>query len=66
MSAAKRDNYVFRQVVTAAQAALRSMPRNPAARPDRAAPALGLQASWSEGAKQGSDPYNSCGARTSS
>ena len=66
MSAAKRDNYVFRQVVTAAQAALRSMPRNPAARPDGEAPALGVQASWSESAQQGGDPYNSCGARTRS
>ena len=64
MSAAKRDNYEFRHALSAAQAPLRSLPRKVASRPGQAAPVLGLETSWSEGAKPGGDPYNSCGART--
>jgi hypothetical protein len=64
MSAAKRDNYEFRHAVDAGRAAVRSMPRKTASRPDQTVPRLGLQASWKEDTKPGSDPYNSCGART--
>jgi hypothetical protein len=64
MSAAKRDNYEFRHALAAGHAPLRSLPRTAASRPDQTVPALGVQGSWNEGATRGSDPYNSCGART--
>jgi hypothetical protein len=64
MSAAKRDNCEFRRPAAAIPAASRSMPRNGARRPDQTSQALGLQASWNEATRPGSDPYNSRGART--
>jgi len=64
MSAAKRDNDEFRHAVSAAQAALRSTPRQSALRPGQAAAALGLQTPLSVGTPQGGDPYNSRGVRT--
>jgi hypothetical protein len=64
MSAAKRASFEFRHAVTASHGALRSTPRQAASRPDQVAPKLVVQGSWNEGIERGSDPYNSCGART--
>jgi hypothetical protein len=64
MSAAKRDNYEFRHAATAGAAVLRSLPRKVASRPDPGQQTPGLQASRNEDSARGSDPYNSCGART--
>jgi hypothetical protein len=66
MSAAKRDNYEFRQELASGHTVSRSSPPKAASRPDPSARTLGLQVSWKEGTRQGSDPYNSCGARTRS
>ena len=64
MSAAKRDNYEFSHALAAGQAELRSMPRKATSAPDPGVQTLGLKGSWHEVTTQGSDPYNSCGART--
>ena len=63
MSAAKRDNCEFRHPATAIPAASRSLPPKGARRPEQTPQGLGLQASWNEATKPGSDPYNSRGAR---
>ena len=64
MSISKRDNYEFRQALTANRAAVSTTPGDTASRLGRAAQALRVQASWNEGAAQGSDPYNTVGTRT--